>query len=124
MRLCNEKVDRIQKILQSHPETVQALKRKEKDEKLDLRLLEHVEKEKKELERASKRLRQQESRAKEEVHSATQVAQTVQVQAAWKEYFACFQIEELSRFAQAEKLRADELARRISLYEHRFGHVF
>lgn len=117
MRLCNEKVDRIQKILQSHPETVQALKRKEKE-------LEYVEKEKKELEKASKRLRQQESRAKEEVHSATQVAQTVQVQAAWKEYFACFQMEELSRFAQAEKLRADELARRISLYEHRFGHVF
>jgi hypothetical protein len=127
MRECHRRVDRIQELLQTHPDAANALKRKVAEEKLDAKLLTQVEREQRELERASKRLRQQESRAKEEVHNATQAAQAahaVQAQAAWKDYWACSRIEELTACLHAEKARADDLAHKVVLYERRFGRTF
>jgi len=121
---CHKRVDQIQELLQAHPDASNALKRKVADEKLDLRLLTKVEKEQKELERATKRLRQQESRAKEEAQCAAHTAQTVQAHAVWKDYWAASKLEELRVCLHAERRRADELARRVALYEHRFGRIF
>ena len=123
MHQCRSKVARIQELLQAHPDAANALKRKTEEEKLDLRLLTQVEKEKKELEQASKRLRQVETRAKEEVQNAAQVTQTLQAHAVWQDFWACSRIEELRQYAYAEKMRADELARRVAIYELRFGYI-
>jgi uncharacterized protein YPO0396 len=138
MSECHKRANRIQELLQAHPDASNALRRKVTDEKLDAKLLTQVEKEQRELERASKRFRKQESLAKEEVQSATQAtqaarvvqaqathaAQAVQAQAAWKDYWACSRVEELGACLHAEKLRADDLARKVALYEHRFGRIY
>jgi hypothetical protein len=127
MQECHRRIDRIQELLQTHPDAANALKRKVAEEKIDVKLLTQVEREQRELERASKRLRQQESRAKEEAHNATQATQAahaVQAQAAWKDYWACSRIEELTACLHAEKTRADNLAHKVALYEHRFGRTF
>ena len=127
MSECHKRANRIQELLQAHPDASNALRRKVADEKLDAKLLTQVEREQRELERASKRLRQQESRAKEEVQSAAQAthaAQAVQAQAAWKDYWACSRVEELGACLHAEKLRADDLAQKVALYERRFGRIY
>lgn len=109
LRECSERVRRIEDTLRTHEAARGAVKRKREEERTGLRLLDKVAKEQRDLEKASKKLREQESRAREET--------------AWKDYWTCSKFEEMRQLALMEKSRADEAMRVIALYEQRFGRL-
>lgn len=131
LKECHRRVDRLQEKLQSHPDASEEMRRKVSQEKLNKRLLSNVEKEQEKLEQASKRLKQEKSRVQEEAQNVSQAVQAAQTQSAIKDYWSYAKIDELNRLlycersrAQAEKVRADQLAHKVLLYEGRFGRIF